>query len=384
MDDKSTTKPAFKNSMDLVSKDRETAIEKNNLRIKDSLMEVQNILREKNEKDYIDPNTGHKIVNASNARVWVAQNVAFVFATGAIFDKNDKQFLDSVIDFFNDKNNSYLPCSFNSYPYSSDIIKKFEKLEAIGNGNYHMCCFVVCYAKKDDLKDAPEPMFTRRGITEHMIDMVEIRDEISRFMGLYGFTKEIYVQPSSVSKIGKRDNKTNTDIKVGYDLEIDFESPINRELMSNIKTKDNTVGTRTRINGNVNGKRSYPRIKNARNGIGKDITNQIEADQYVSYTMPTDTVGANVRINDTLETRLKAQENKIPKYELFKDDKMETTKEKDDEEDIHISLHDAVISSEIGQEHNEIQMPSDFIRGERMKQLHKNNGDFNYISYGRR
>ena len=381
--DTNKNKPnVFKNSMDLVSNDRKAALEANNLKIKDSLMEVQQILRENNERDYVDPDTGHRIVNASNEKVWVSQNVAFVFASGAVFDKNDKAFMDSVIDFFNANNDSYLPCAFKVYPYQTDIIQKFEKLEAIGNGNYHMCCFVLCYATDEDLIDSPEPMFCRRGICEHLVDTVEIRDEISRFMGLYGFTKEIYKQPSSVSRIGSRDNKTGADVKIGYDAEVDFDSPINRELMTNLKTKESTTGKRIRINGNVNGKRSYPRTKNARNGIGKDITNQIAADSYVSYTMPTDTVGANVRINDNIETRLKAEENKIPRYEVFKKDTIEDNQREYTQDGAGKCA--SLVKSDIGEYHENIQMPSDFVRGERMKQLHKNNGDFSYINYGRR
>ena len=383
MDKNNNTQTNFKNTMNLVSNDRKKALEKNNELIKNNLMEVQQILRENNDKEYVDPDTGHRIVNASPEKVWVSQNVAFVFATGAIFDKNDKQFLDSVIDFFNHNNNSYLPCSFNSYPYSSDIIKKFEKLEGIGNGNYHMCCFVVCYAVDADLTLAPEPMFMRRGITEHLIDMTEIRDEMSRFMSLYGFTKEVYVQPSSVSRIGKRDNKTGTDVKLGYDAEIDFDSPINRELMTNIKTKESTVGKRIRISGNVNGKRSFPKAKNARNGYGRDITNQIAEDSVISYTMPTEKLGANVRINENIETRLNADRTQIPSYELFESNKI---KEPDTQSSIENSggRCGALIKSEIGESHDSIQMPTDYIRGERMKQLHKNNGDLSYISYGRR
>ena len=382
MDTKKNNNIAFKNSMDLVSMDKARALEKTTNKIRENLNEVQQILKENNEKEYIDPSNGNRIVNASNDKVWVSQNVAFVFATGAIFDKNDKSFMDSVIDFFNHNNDSYLPCSCKVYPYASDIIKKFEKLEAIGNGNYHMCCFVICYAERDDLENAPEPMFSHRGISEHLIDAVDIRDEISRFMSLYGFTKEIYKQPSSVSRIGKRDNKTGTDVKIGYDAEVDFDSPINRELMTNIKTKESTTGKRTRIISHVNGKRSYPRTNNTRNGPGKDITNQIASDQYVSYTMPTDTLGGSVKINDNLQTRLQANENKIPTYELFKKDTIEDNKREYNRTDVGKCA--AFVSTDIGESHDNIQMPSDYVRGERMKQLHKNNGDFSYISYGRR
>ena len=70
--DTNKNKPnVFKNSMDLVSNDRKAALEANNLKIKDSLMEVQQILKENNERDYVDPDTGHRIVNASNEKVWV-------------------------------------------------------------------------------------------------------------------------------------------------------------------------------------------------------------------------------------------------------------------------------------------------------------------------
>lgn len=375
MDSKKPKTMNLQNSIGLISDDKKKALIANNENIKQNLMEVQQILKENNEKEYIDPNTGDKIVNATQDRIWVAQNVAFIFSTGAVFDKNDKSFLDSVIDFFNNKNDSYLPCSFKTYPYSSDIVKKFESLEAIGNGNYHMCCFVICYADNEALEYFPEPMFSHRGICEHMVDDIEIRDEISRMMGLYGFTKEVFIQPSSVSKIGKRDNKTLPDIKLQYNTEIDYGSATNRELMSNIKTKENTIGTRTRICGNVNGKRSYPKIKNARNNIGNDVINRINADKYVSYTMPTEKLGINVKINDTYETRINSENNGPQKYELF--DTNNNTDEK-------TTKYNGLSTANFIDTSSDIQAPSDYARNNKMKQLHKNNGDFRYINYGRR
>lgn len=376
MDAKKYKSMNLQNSIGLISNDRKKALEANNEDIKNSIMEVQQILKENNDKEYIDKETGDKIVNATQDKIWVSQNVAFIFSTGAVFDKNDKLFMDSVVDFFDNKNNSYLPCAFKIYPYSSDVIKKFENLESIGNGNYHMCCFIICYADDTALKYFPEPMFSRRGICEHMIDDIEIRDEISRMMGLYGFTKEVFVQPSSVSKIGKRDNKTLPDIKLQYNSEIDYGSPINRELMSNLKTKDSTIGTRTRINGNVNGKRSYPKIKNARNNIGNDITNRINADKYVSYTMPTDKLGVNVKINDNMETRINSENNGPQEYKLFDTNEAGITEE--------TNKYKGLSTANFIDTTGDIQEPSTYARNEKMKQLHKNNGDFRYINYGRR
>lgn len=370
----------FKNSLDLVSNDRLKALERNNEYIKENLMEVENIINESNDKEYIDPKTGYKIANADAGKIWVSKNVAFIFATGAIFDKNDKLFVDSVIDFFNSDNNSYLPCEFKTYAYTSDVIKKFENLEAIGNGNYHICCFVLCYADKEFLKLSPEPMFKRRGICEHLIDETEIRDEISRLMSLYGFTKVQYAQPSSVSRIGKRDNKTQVDVKLQYESEIDYASPNNRELLSSLKTKDELMGTRSRIIRKADGKRSFPKIKDKRHTIKNDITNRIDGDKYISYTMPTDILGGNVRINNNLEMRLNSAEiNKQPEYQIYNKEP-----EPDDRFKDMNNRCNGLIKAEFVDKNTDIQMPTNYTRKEEILKLHKNNGDMEYISYGRR
>lgn len=383
----------FKNSMGLISNDRQMALEAATESIKNSIMEVQTIIEENNDTDYLDPDTGHKIVNATDNKIWVAQNVAFIFSTGAIFDKNDKAFLDSVIDFFNSNNNSYLPCVYKTYSYTSDVIQKFEKLEAIGNGNYHMVCFIICYATNETLPFAPESMFSHRGICESLIDDTEIRDEISRLMGLYGFTKQIYIQPSSVSKIGSRDNKTLPDIKLQYDTEIEYNEPTNRELMSNLKTKESTIGTRSNIKGTVNGQRTYPRAKHQRIGIGNDITNRIAADQIESYTMPTETLGINIRINNDLESRLKSTE-RTNQFKVFDTEQagISETIQKDNQdnsmpEEMKHGKYNHLMDTTFFDTSGDIPEPSNFMREEqnrRMEQLNKNNGDFRYINYGRR
>ena len=364
----------FQNDININSTDKQQALNTRAEHIEKELNEVQQILKETNDKIYIDPNTGDQIVNASNEKVWFAQNVCFIFSTGAIFDKNDKLFLDSVIDFFNNKNESYLPCEMKTYPYSSDIIQKFENLEAIGNGNYHMCCFVVCYADDQTLLKFPEPMFSHRGICEHLIDQTEIRDEIMRFMGLYGFTKKKYYQPSSVSKLSQRDATTLPETKLQYETTIDFDSATNRELMTNIKTKDSCIGKRTRIRSNINGKRGYPRIEDGRNRTKRDITNQIANDQYIPYNIQNDVIGANVRINDITNTRMNMIDEQKKKHNYY------DTGNKNECNPFEMA--------------KEVQQPSTYDKqsiydkNNKMRQLYKNNAiatnGGKHINYGKR
>ena len=373
----------FQNDININSNDKQIALNNRANHIEKELKEVQQILTETSEKIYIDPNTGEQIVNASKDKIWFAQNVCFIFSTGAIFDRNDKMFLDSVIDFFNSNNESYLPCEMKTYSYSTDIIQKFENIEAIGNGNYHMCCFVVCYADNNTLDKFPEPMFSHRGICEHLIDQTEIRDEIMRFMSLYGFTKKQYYQPSSVNKLSQRDMSTLPDTKLQYDTNIDYDSATNRELMANIKTKDSTIGKRTRIKGNVNGKRGYPRIEDGRNRAKRDITNQIANDQYIPYNIQNDVVGANVRINDITNTRMNMLDEQRQKQKYY------DTGSKNDNNPFESSQ---VIQQPTGHENNNITNigninQSIFNTTNKMAQLSKNNITNNgakYINYGKR
>ena len=309
------------NSFSIISEDKEKAKELETNYLKQHLIQVNDIINKQNESSYIDPNNGYPIANATPERVWFSQNVFLVFATGAVFDKNDKQLLNEIYSYFDDKSEEYLACKVKTYSYETDFIKKLEQTQAIANGNYHICCFVVVYADKDNLENAPEKLFSFRGVVEHLISHTEIRDEMIRLMTNYGFSKVVQYQPSAAKYIGRNDANTLPDTKLQYNSNIEYDSATARELFSNMKSKESIVGTRTRINGNVNGLRSYPRrYKNKNAGYRGDQTkDKIDNDNYISYYLPTDKLGVSVKINDPLQTRINniAEKDQMQVYDLY-------------------------------------------------------------------
>lgn len=309
------------NSFSIISEDREKAKDLETNYLKQHLIQVSDIINKQNESNYVDPNNGYPIANATPEKVWFSQNVFLVFATGAVFDKNDKQLLTEIYSYFDNQGDEYLGCRVQTYSYETDFVKKLEKTQAIANGNYHICCFVIVYANTDDLKDAPEKLFGYRGVVEHLITHTEIRDEMIRLMTNYGFCKVIQYQPSAPKQIGRNDANTLPDTKIQYDSNIEYDSATARELFSNMKTKSSVVGARSRINGNVNGLRSYPRrYKNKNAGYRGDQTkNKIDNENYVSYNLPTDKLGVSIKINDPLQTRINniAENDQMQVYDLY-------------------------------------------------------------------
>lgn len=293
----------FHNSYSLISPERERAKEYQTEYIKQHINQVNQLMNKQRTTDYTDPITGATIANATPDRIWVSQNVGFIFATGAVFDKHDKSFLDELYSFFDVHAEQYLGCYHFIYSYETDIIKKFENLQAIANGNYHICVFVIVYADKNILSKAPEKLFGYSGIVETLIERDDIRDELIRLMIKYGFTKTIKIQPSTYSHIGSHDKEIMPDVQIQYDTNIDYHKT-SRELFSNLKQHDSIIGTRTRINGSVSPLRSHPRkLRTKQTGPrGDDLENKIEYDNYISNTKPSDILGISPRINDKLQT----------------------------------------------------------------------------------
>ena len=315
----------LRNNYTLISPEREKAKDNKIEYIKHHLNQVNDMLDKQNLSTYTDPTTGAQIANATPERIWVSQNVGFIFSTGAVFDKHDKQFLDEIYSFFDVHSDQYLGCYHFVYSYETDLIKKFENLQTITNGNYHICVFVIVYADKDVLKHAPEKLFSYSGIVETLVEHDDIRDELIRLMIKYGFTKTTQIKQSTVSHIGKNDKQVLPDINLQYDTEVDYNKT-SRELFSNLKQHDKIIGTRTRINGSVSPLRSHPRKMRMKqtNPRGDDLENRIEFDSFVSYTKPNDILGIAPRINNNLQTMANntVENEQQQVYQIYdKDDK---------------------------------------------------------------
>ncbi len=286
--------------------------------VEQHLYEVQNVLNKSHAEYYTDPITGDQIANATKDKIWVANNILFIISTGAIFDANDKAFSESILNFFNVHESEYLGCSVKTYPYRSDIIRTLERAAAIQNGNYHLCIFVINYSSPENIKYAPEELFTKRGLCETLYEEVAIRDEMIRLMKAYGYSKYVRRQYSKAHKLSERDFETAVDVNVQYNSEIDYASPTNRELFGNLKTEDEVVGTRTRIRGSVDGLRSHPRMYKNRNQSDRtnaEIVKRINDDDYITFNYPVNTQGGNKKIKDYTDNRT-LNKDRIPEFKL--------------------------------------------------------------------
>ena len=337
----------------LVSEEREKAKYKTEQYLKQHLHEVNDIIKTKSKTNFIDYRTGDEIANANDNNIWFSMNILIIFTTGAIFDSNDKAFLDEVMTYFDNRNSEYLGCQAVVYSYNTDIVQKFENLYALANGNYHICMFVICYADQEDLKLAPENTFTHRGIVNCLLEQQEIKNEMIRLMLNYGFTKVNKYQPNTATHIGANDNTTLPDIKIQFDSNIEYDSATNRELFSNLKNHDSIMGSRTRINGSVDGIRSHPRKFRSKliGNRGENTENHIHNDNYISYTFPDSKLGINNRMDERIDTRLT---NETPTYEIY--DK--TTENLPDEPFEYTLPGISNIKQDFNLNKSQIQMPS--------------------------
>lgn len=275
--------------------------------IENHLYETQNILEQSHTDYYTDPITGDKISNATPNKIWFANNILVVIASGAIFDNNDKEFAQNILNYFNIHENEYLGCSAKLYSYTSDLVTVFEKQAALQHGNYHLAVFIINYCTKEELKYSPEPLFNKKGLCECLFEETKIRDEMIRLMTTYGFSKFIPIQLNKAEKITFRDNETAVESSIQYNSDIDYNSATNRELFGNLKTEESIIGKRSRIKGNVDGQRSHPRMyknKDTADRTNAEIVRRIESDDYITFNSPTYIKGANSKIADTTNTRL--------------------------------------------------------------------------------
>lgn len=174
---------------------------------------------------------------------WFNNNVMMLFSTGMIFDRNDKQLLDQMIDYFNNTNSIFLNCYYKIYDYNSDIVQKLEEMHSIGNGNYHVCCFAICYG--EDYSNSPDKQtFNHKGVCAYFTSLNSIRDYMISLIQSYGTVNEN--KPVHIDKTDVRSTQ-----KFNYKDEIVTDY--------NIPDKSIISHGRTRIITNVDGIRGHPK-----------------------------------------------------------------------------------------------------------------------------
>lgn len=129
-------------------------------------------------------------LNENKARLWFWKNVAFVFSIGAIFEQTDHDIFDQIQLYFDRHEDAFFPNQCLVYDYRhSTIVSKIESLYDIGAGNYHLMLALV--VKSDaDLKNAPEPIYSKMGPVIASINIEEIVDIMIEVFAKYGAVKK--------------------------------------------------------------------------------------------------------------------------------------------------------------------------------------------------
>jgi len=119
---------------------------------------------------------------------WFKENVVFVFSKGYIFDKDDEEQLDNVLNTFVDNHRmKYLGNIYEVRDYEDKLIQNIEEKLAIGNGNYHIL-LVTVVLKHANLEEAPEKCYQRIGLIEKYVSWSAINDLITDSLSKYGIS----------------------------------------------------------------------------------------------------------------------------------------------------------------------------------------------------
>lgn len=205
------------------------------------------------QNQYIN-SKGFPILNPTQGQIWFSRNVAFVFALGRIYDKEDDAKMAAIMSYFNDNNeNAYLDNhiridSFNSSP----LIQEIERKLRIGNGNYHVFMVPLVYADEKDLQYAPEPQFKRKGIVDKYVSWDSIITFMKEMIVRYGLITRVDRTPTTTShEIGSTDLPEEPyEIKPSsrYDEQTKFNYNGLNENIEVMSTIDDTLRIKEELN----------------------------------------------------------------------------------------------------------------------------------------
>lgn len=131
-------------------------------------------------------------LNENQKRLWFWENVSFIFSIGRIFRDEDREIFDALMNYFNKTNQTFLPNVYKVYDFNDDLIKEFEKIHYIGNGNYHILLIPFVHTKDEKiLFNAPESAYKRFGVVEALVNIEDIVNFMCDVMYKYGAIKHL-------------------------------------------------------------------------------------------------------------------------------------------------------------------------------------------------
>lgn len=76
-------------------------------------------------------------------RVIIKDNIKLVFSIGMVFEEEDQILFDNIIDFFDNRQRTYLDVPYVITDFEDVFIQQIEDRYEIGNGNYHLMMTVI-------------------------------------------------------------------------------------------------------------------------------------------------------------------------------------------------------------------------------------------------
>lgn len=146
--------------------------------------ELLNKIFENSEKNLYAPN-GSKIENLTTDNDWFRQNVAFIFSIGKIFNRSDREQLDTIIAYFqNTDNRAFLMNTYELLNYKDQKIKQIEQSINITNGNYHIMLIPIVIA--ENTSNAPEKKYSSIGVVDRFFDWSDVNKYMIEIVKRYG------------------------------------------------------------------------------------------------------------------------------------------------------------------------------------------------------
>ena len=140
-----------------------------------------NLFETKKTTDYFNENT---------SKLWFWKHVSLIFSIGVIYEDEDKQVLDAILKYFNNKDDIFIPNNYKIFDYRNEFIKTIEKEFDIGPGNYHfMLVPFITTEDQEILKNAPESVYSTYGPLTPFVDMDSIVSYIIEINNKYGAIK---------------------------------------------------------------------------------------------------------------------------------------------------------------------------------------------------
>lgn len=180
---------------------------------------------------------GNRIINATEKKIWFANNIAFVFVRGIGFDERDFEKLNKLVSLFSTRPDcSYLLNRHYEIDYYDELAISLETHSSISNGNYHVMLAVMSYANEETMKTAGAiPSFGTNRIVEVLTDFKLIEKTMNEYLFQFGFlahydrSNEITTAQSRGSYLQPDGNRSRINIDISMSslpqpTKEDFES----------------------------------------------------------------------------------------------------------------------------------------------------------------